>query len=47
MKQQKVTSLMWKQEYLEDNVEYTNEDVQTEANEEGILKKKNSLLLLL
>lgn len=33
------------QEYLEDNVEYTNEDVQTEANDEGILKKKNSLLL--
>ena len=33
MKQQKVTSLMWKQEYLEDNVEYTNEDVQTEAND--------------
>ena len=38
---------MWKQEYLEDNVEYANEDAQAEANEEGVLKKRNSLLLLL
>ncbi len=32
-------------EYLEGNVGNTNEEVQIEDNEDGILKKKNAILL--
>lgn len=33
------------EEYLEDNVGNTNEEVQIEDNEDGVLKRKNSILL--
>ena len=33
------------EEYLEGNVGNTNEEVQIENNEDGILKKKNAILL--